>query len=87
MNKLIVIRGTSSTGNVTRIYLNVDEHEALEQFIRQFTYVSSDIIEFDHELQVDTPEQYLRFKAIVPSSDHRTKSLSAWPSTFRLPWH
>ncbi|GAB4036348.1 hypothetical protein [Spirosoma gilvum] len=87
MNKLIVIRGTSATGNVTRIYLNVDEQEALEQFLQQFTYVSSDIIEFDHELQVDTPEHYLQFKAVTYDPGQQPKRLSAWPTTFKLPWH
>ncbi|WP_026261892.1 hypothetical protein [Spirosoma panaciterrae] len=86
MNKLIVIRGTSATGNVVRMYLNVDEHEALQQFLKQFTYVSSDIIEFDHELQVDTPEPYLRFKAVTDSVDTQPKPFAAGPASFRLPW-
>ncbi|OJW76868.1 hypothetical protein [Spirosoma sp. 48-14] len=86
MNKLIVIRGTSPTGNVVRMYLNVDEHEALQQFLKQFIYVSSDIIEFDHELQVDTPEPYLRFKAVTDSGSTQSKPINTNTPIVRLPW-
>ncbi len=63
-NVLIIVRGSSMTGPVTRFYINLEESEAIRKFSDQYTYGSSEVLAFNDELNILGSDPFLRVAVV-----------------------